>query len=253
VRPHGMAKRVPRDSVFTRWPGEAWSPTGTCPDGANAVLESVRSPPLQERRPKVRWPRGGRPGDGPKGGFLGGTHSVRPRCEAPRMPRLSICSRWVDDEPVAERAHASVKPVPSYPGVRSPPLQERRSKARWPRGGRPGDDAKGGFLGGTHSVRPHGMAKRVPRNFLFTGWPGGAGSPTGTCLGQARAFLSGRAEPAPPRGGQAKARRPYGGRPGDGAKSGFLGGAHSVRPLCEAERRPRHLIPTTSVNDGPVA
>jgi hypothetical protein len=55
---------------------------------------------------------------------------VRPLCEAPRMPRLSICSRWVDDEPVAERAHASVKPVPSYPGVRSPPLRGGAKRRR---------------------------------------------------------------------------------------------------------------------------
>jgi len=51
---------------------------------------------------------------------------VRPRCEAPRMPRHSIFSRWVDDEPVAKRAHASVKPVPSLTGVRSPPLHRVR-------------------------------------------------------------------------------------------------------------------------------
>gem|GEM_PF-3508921 len=176
--------------------------------------------------------------------------------------------------PGRPRAHASVKPAPSYPGVRSPPLRGEAKRRRegltganpgmtrkavfsegrtlcvrvvrprecqgipfspddqagglcptghmprsssWhpsgraepapPRGGpsegkmalrgKPGDGAKGGFLGGTHSVRPHGMAKRVPRNSVFTVRPGGAGSPTGTCLGQARAFLSGRAEPAP--------------------------------------------------------
>jgi hypothetical protein len=83
VRPPSMAKRVPRDSVFTRWPGGAGSPTGTCPDGAKAVLEGVRSPFLQERRSKARWPRGGRPGDDAKGGFSEGrtlcVRVVRPR------------------------------------------------------------------------------------------------------------------------------------------------------------------------------
>ena len=54
--------------------------------------------------------------------------------------------------------------------------------------GKVGDDAKCGFLGGTHSVRPPSMAKRVPRDSVFTRWPGGAGSPTGTCLDQARCF-----------------------------------------------------------------
>jgi len=46
------------------------------------------------------------------------------------MPRHSIFSRWVDDEPVAKRAHAAVKPVPSYPGVRSPPLREMAKRRR---------------------------------------------------------------------------------------------------------------------------
>jgi hypothetical protein len=35
----------------------------------------------------------------------------------------------------------------------------------------------------------------------------------------------GRAEPAPPRNGQAMGRRPSGGKPGDGAKAGFPGAA----------------------------
>ena len=50
----------------------------------------------------------------------------------------------------------------------------------------------------------------------------------------------GRAEPAPPRNGQAKAKTPYGGRPGDDAKGGFLGGTHSVRPPIRAGRKPGH-------------
>ena len=129
----------------------------------------VRSPPLQERRSKVRWPRGGKPGDGVEGGFLGGTHSVRPRCEAPRMPRHSICSRWADDEPVAKRAHASVKPVPSYPGVRSPPLRGggQPEKTALPR--KAGDGAERGFLGGTRSPRPHCKAVRKPRHNMIMG------------------------------------------------------------------------------------
>jgi hypothetical protein len=79
---------------------------------------------------------------------------VRPRCEAPLMPRHSICSRWADDEPVAKRAHASVKPVPSYPGVRSPPLRGKACPARIDQRGESGDDAKPDFLGGARSPRP---------------------------------------------------------------------------------------------------
>ena len=95
---------------------------GTCSGEANSVVAGVRGPPLRLGASPVRMALRGKARDDAKGDFLGGTHSVRLRCEAPRMPRHSICSRWVDDEPVAKRAHASVKPVPSYAGVRSPPL-----------------------------------------------------------------------------------------------------------------------------------
>jgi hypothetical protein len=64
-------------------------------------------------------------------------------------------------------ACVAVKPVPSYPGVRSPPL---RGGLAWLEalGSKPGDNAKGPFLGGTHSVRPHGKAPRMPRHSIFT-------------------------------------------------------------------------------------
>ena len=62
-----------------------------------------------------------------------------------------------------------------------------------------------------------------------------------TRLGQAQVFLSGRAEPAPPRGASLGGR-PYGGKPEDGAKGGFLGGTHSVRPFGKAGRKPREVV-----------
>jgi hypothetical protein len=98
---------------------------------------------------------------------------------------------------------------PGFPCGRAEPAPPRggQAKERRPYGGKPGDDAKGGFLGGTHSVRPLSMAKRVPRDFVFTGWPGEARSPMGTCLNQARLFLAG-VRPAPPR------RRPTDGKGG---------------------------------------
>jgi hypothetical protein len=154
VRPLSMAKRVPRNSVFTGWPGEAWSPTGTCPDGAKAVLEGVRSPPLQERRSKVRWPRGGRPGDDAKGGFLGGTHSVRPRCEAPRMPRHCVPAGCVHDRPSIKTGDVGVSPMLSFAGVRSPPLRESfLTRMRFPR-------CKGLFL----------CEKLCPGDLPWRGW-----------------------------------------------------------------------------------
>jgi hypothetical protein len=47
------------------------------------------------------------------------------------------------------------------------------------------------------------------------------------------------------------ARMALQGKLGDDAKGGFLGGTHSVRPLCEAPRMPRHCIPAGCVHDRP--
>ena len=66
-----------------------------------------------------------------------------------------------------------------------------------------------------------------------------AGGQEGAMLGLASCHPRGRAEPAPP-GGQSKARWPYGGKPGSGAKVGSLGGTRSPRPHCKAVRKPRH-------------
>ena len=71
---------------------------------------------------------------------------------------------------------------------------------------------KVGFLGGAHSVRPRGKTERVPRDSVSTGWPSGAWSPTGTCLGQAQAPL-----------------RACGARPSRGAKPGTNGLARKTR------------------------
>jgi hypothetical protein len=69
------------------------------------------------------------------------------------------------------------------------------------------------------------------------GTPGGL---MGTCPGSSRRLPYGRAEPAPPRGGQTQRRWPHGGKPGDDAKGDFLGGTRSPRPRCKAVRKPRH-------------
>jgi len=53
-------------------------------------------------------------------------------------------------------------------GRAEPAPPRGRAKARWPSGERPGDDARGGFLGRTHSVRPPGKAERKPGHFMIT-------------------------------------------------------------------------------------
>jgi hypothetical protein len=64
----------------------------------------------------------------------------------------------------------------------------------------------------------------------------------GICFGQAQAFFTGRAEPAPPRGWPIQARMAFRGKPGDNAEGGSLGGARSPRPDCNALLMPRHFI-----------
>ena len=80
---------------------------------------------------------GGEPRDEARADFLGGMHPVRPRDTTPRMPKHSIPTGRVDDEPVAKRTHARVKPKPS-PGRAEPaPPRGGRSEVRRPCGGRP--------------------------------------------------------------------------------------------------------------------
>jgi hypothetical protein len=73
---------------------------------------------------------GGEPRDEARADFLGGMHPVRPRDTAPRMPKHSIPTGRGEDEPVAKRTHARVKPKPS-PG---------RAEPAPPRGGPPNID-----------------------------------------------------------------------------------------------------------------
>ena len=66
---------------------------------------------------------------------------------------------------------------------------------RWPFGGRLGDRAMGGFLGGTHSVRPRGKAGRKPGHNMIIGakeTPGGLTEPS---LGESEASLAGVRSP----------------------------------------------------------
>jgi hypothetical protein len=140
-----------------------------------------------------------------KGGFLGGTHSVRPvarpclcrgmslvemvgrkvrgvtgmclvqaqawmasrrgaLCAPPgkatRMPMNCICTPRRGERPVAYRGHVSVKPGPSLRACGARPSAGWAIQARTALRGKPGDGAEGGFLGGTHSVRPDCRAGR---------------------------------------------------------------------------------------------
>jgi hypothetical protein len=55
----------------------------------------------------------------------------------------------------------------SLAGVRSPPVRGEAIQAGMALRRKPWHNAKGGFLGGTHSVRPRGKAIRKPRHNMI--------------------------------------------------------------------------------------
>jgi hypothetical protein len=54
-------------------------------------------------------------------------------------------------------------------GVRSPPLRGEANPNVGRPAGKPGDDAKGGLLGGAHSVCPRCKAALKPRDHIIIG------------------------------------------------------------------------------------
>ena len=132
------------------------------------------------------------------------------------------------------------------PSGRAEPAPPRNGQAtgRRPYGGKPADDAKGGFLGGAHSVRPHCEAGRKRGHVILTNGSAKGPWPKGGSVVLAQCLPSGRAEPAPPGCGPSKLGWPCGGRPGDEAEGSFLGGARSPRPHGTAGRMARHCVAT---------
>jgi hypothetical protein len=134
---------------------------GTCLDEARAFIAGVRSPPLRGGRAKVGWPWG-----------------KNQRQRTGRFPRRGAVSapgwrgRAHAEAFHSDRRHAPVKPKHSLTGVRSPPLHRVDDPSQDGLGGKPRDNAKGGFLGGARSPRPCGKALLMPRHFIRRdGWP----------------------------------------------------------------------------------
>jgi len=170
----------------------------------------------------------GKPGDNASGGFLGGMRSARPRCKAVLMPRPFI----TQDGCLGGReamATCLARAGPFLASVRSPPL----------RGAKPGTDglAEEGpeMTRGTVFSEGRTLCVRLAGPHECRGIPFSPDDePTDRLAYRAHASVNrkppcGRAEPAPPRG-QARHGWACGGRPGNDARDGFLGGAHSVRP-----------------------
>ena len=116
-----------------RWPTGHMPRSSPCPHCGRA-----QPAPPRGDHPRVRWPCGGRPGDGARGGSLGGTHSVRPHCKAGRKSRHNIIiggkrtpGGLMGQSPGGREAFLA--------GVQSPPLRGvDHPTARWPCGGNPG-------------------------------------------------------------------------------------------------------------------
>ena len=153
---------APDDEARGLWPTGDMSGPGRCLPCGRAEPAPPRSRPSE-----LRWPPGARPGDGVKGGFLGGTHSVRPHGMALRLARPRVAtgaltiSLWLKGGEIWGGVMPSLRACGARPSAGAGP-------ARMALQGKLGDDAKGGFLGGTHSVRPHGKAAREQRHSIST-------------------------------------------------------------------------------------
>ena len=93
-----------------------------------------------------------------------------------------------------------VRRVPSSRACGARPSSEWPSDVKKALQGKPRDGAKGGFLGGTRSPRPHCKAVRKPGEVMITDGRAKGWWPNGAIFRRKERPASGRAEPAPPRG-----------------------------------------------------
>ena len=111
---------------------------------------------------------------------------MRPRCKAVPTPRHNmIIGGKRSPERLMGRSPGGSKA--SFAGVRSPPLRGEASALRMAFRGKPGANAVGGFLGGTHSVRPPGQAGLKPRHNIIIGGKRTFGGLMGRCPGGSEA------------------------------------------------------------------
>ena len=165
------------------------------------ILRACRARPLQGWTVQGEMASRGKPGANAEGGFLGGTHSVRPRGEAVCKPRHSILtgtftmSRWPKGRDLWGGA------MPSLRACGARPSTGWTVQGRWPRGENPGLTRKAVFSEGrTPCVRvARPSASRgipfPPDGLTIRRWP------RGHMPRSSRGLPCGRAEPAPPRGG----------------------------------------------------
>jgi hypothetical protein len=162
---------------------------------------------------------------------------VRPRIRATRKPRRVILTDGLTRGWWPQRGDIWFSVMPSFRACGARPSRGGQSKLGWPSGENPGITRRAVFSEGrTLCVRKYGPDPSPGISF-----PPHASKmtrrPSGNMCRLGPSHPCGRAEPAPPRG-QAQHGWPYGGRPGDDARDGFLGGTHSVRPRCKAVASP---------------
>ncbi len=118
--------------------------------------------------------------------------------------------------------------------MRSPPLRGGQAQHGWPYRGRPGDDARGRFLGGARSPRPCCEAVRKPRHNIIIEGKGTPGGLMGRSPGESEVSLAGVRSP-PLRGGKPGSEA-SGERPGDRRRAVFSEGrglrARVARPCA---------------------
>jgi len=122
VRPLGKAGRKPRHCIPTgTFTMSRRSRGGNVRAGLTPSLRACRARPSRGASQGETASRG-KPGANAEGGFLGGTHSVRPRCEAVPMPRHDMISGGKrSPERLMGRSPGGSKA--SFAGVQSPPLR----------------------------------------------------------------------------------------------------------------------------------
>jgi hypothetical protein len=107
--------------------------------------------------------------------------------------------------------------------------------------GKPQHDAKADFLGGTQSPRPRIRGQTQAGAFHFHRMVDEE-PVTRRAHAPMKRQHSLRACGARPSRGPGPSERPCGENPEMTRRAGFLGGARSPRPCCEAVRKPRHCV-----------
>jgi len=153
----------PDELTTSRWPGG-----GNVGVGVMSSSRACRARP--SRGARARHPCGEDPGI-TRGWVFSEGRALRVRVAKPHVrrsvpfpPHALTMNRW------PKGGNVGVGVVPSLRACGARPSEGGASQGRMALRGKPGDNAKGDFLGGTRSARPQGTAGRRPRhNMIIVG------------------------------------------------------------------------------------